>query len=162
MDISYAWERFFRAMLSLVREGELTDRLAAAFESLSTLTHNDFPQENKLQERFSDLLRKLARFDQETPLSIAKIEAESQGVALVDIKEAESVAEEVLSIFNDLALRDPSHTYHIASDIDLLTHFTKTGEETSPQKPPGVYDLKNLTEEEFRQLQKLLQKARRT
>ena len=45
-------------------------RLAAAFESLSTLTHNDFPEENKLQERFSDLLRKLARFDQETPLSI--------------------------------------------------------------------------------------------
>ena len=70
MDISYAWERFHTAVRSLVREGELTDRLAAAFESLSTLTHNDFPEENKLQERFSDLLRKLARFDQETPLSI--------------------------------------------------------------------------------------------
>jgi hypothetical protein len=119
VDISYAWERFFfRAMLSLVGEGELTDRLAAAFESLSTLTHKDFADENKLQERFSDLLRKLARFDQETPLSITKIATESQGVAVADVKEAESVAEEVLSIFNDLALRDPSHTYHIASDID--------------------------------------------
>jgi hypothetical protein len=37
----------------------------------------NFPEENKLQERFPDLLRKLARLEQETPLSIAEIEAES-------------------------------------------------------------------------------------
>jgi hypothetical protein len=159
MDLSYACERFYRAMRSLVSEGKLKYRLAAAFENLSTLTHNDFPEENKLRERFSELLRKLATFDREGPLSIAEIEAESKGIDLV---EAESVAEEVLSLFNDLALRDPSHRYHVASDIDLLSHFTKTGQETSPEKPRPRYDFTKLTDEESQQLQKLMQKARQT
>jgi hypothetical protein len=41
MDLSYASERFLRAMLSLVSEGKLTDRLESAAFTLSVLEQDD-------------------------------------------------------------------------------------------------------------------------
>lgn len=121
MALGYAWERFFTAVSSLVSDGTLNERLVGAAVNLIGLKPEDFPDEDKLRERFSDVMRKLdvLAIDREIPRSLDEIEAESRLVA----DEGENLAKQILSIFNDIALRDPNHHYHIVSDIDLVSHF---------------------------------------
>jgi hypothetical protein len=113
MDLSYACEKFYLAVRSLVSEDTLQDRLDAAFGTLKDLEPDVFPDE-RLRERFSDLMRNLEFLmvggTLGKPLSIEEIDALSK---LRD--EAGNLAEEILSIFTDLAYRDPHYYYHVSS-----------------------------------------------
>jgi len=135
MSLGYAWEKFYSAVRSLISEGALEERLAGATVNLTGLKPEDFPDQDKLRQRFSDLLQNLE-----------------------GSQEAEKLAEETLSIFNDIALRDPNHHYHMASDIDLVSHFAAI-QTTTPEKPNPVYDFKKLTADELQQLRALLANA---
>jgi len=156
MALGYAWEKFFTAVNSLVSDGALKERLIGTAVNLIGLKPADFPDEGNLRERFSDLMDKLdlLAIDRETPRSLDEINAESRLVA----DEGEKLAKEIFSIFNDIALHDPNYHYHIASDIDLVSHFVKI-QTTTPEKPKLIYNLKKLTEEELRQLRALLAKV---
>jgi hypothetical protein len=156
MALGYAWERFFAAVNSLVSHGTLNERLAGAAVNLIALNPNDFPDENKLRERFSDLVRKLdvLTADREIPRSLDEIEAESRLVA----NEGETLAKEILSIFNDIALRDPNHHYHIAADIDLVSHFAAIQASRS-ERVETKTSLKDLTYEELKTISQIMQRA---
>jgi hypothetical protein len=158
MSIGYAWQRLYTAVGSLVSDGALKERLAGAAVNLIGLKPEDFPDEDNLRERFSDLMDKLDEMiavNRETPRSLDEIEAESRRIA----DEGPDLAEEILSIFNDVALRDPNHHYHVVSDIDLVKHFAET--QTATPLTLNPYDFDRLTEDELSQLKALLDKARR-
>jgi len=137
MSLGYAWEKFYSAVRSLISEGALDDRLSGATVNLMGLKPEDFPDQDELRQRFSNLLQNLE-----------------------GSQEAEKLAEEIFTIFNDIALRDPNHHHHMASDIDLVSHFAAT-QTTTPEKPNPIYDFKRLTADELRQLGALLEKAMR-
>ena len=124
--------------------------------NLIGLKPDDFPDEDNLRERFSDLIRKLdvLAIDREIPRSLDEIEAESRLVA----DEGENLAKEILSIFNAIALRDPNHRYHIASDIDLVSHFAAI-QASRPERVETETSLKDLTYEELKTISQIMQRA---
>ncbi len=100
MDLDYAEKILFQAVLALVGEGILRSRLRAAAEYLRRLKAEDFPDDG-LRARFSELGRKLTEKGsiQESVLAMSELEASQ-------------VAEEIVSIYADLANRDPLNLYH--------------------------------------------------
>jgi hypothetical protein len=139
MALGYAWERFFMAVNSLVSNGALNERLAGAALNLNNLKPADFLGEDELQQRFSDLMQNLEGF-------------QSDNVPNISADDGEKLAGEIFRIFNDIALRDPNHHHHIASDIDLVRHFAT---QPTPEKPKSVHNLRKLTYEELRKLRDL-------
>lgn len=99
---SYAYQKFYEATHSLDSEDLFIDRLAKAFGNLNTLREDDFPNEDKLRERFSALMPKLEilAVPREKPLSIEDIEDLSRAK-----EEAGDLAQEILDIFASLARR---------------------------------------------------------
>jgi hypothetical protein len=104
-NISYVYQKFYEALEFLVFEGKLQDRLARTFWSLNTLREDDFPDDDRLRDRFFALMPKLELLaaPREKLLSIPEIEDLSRAK-----EEAENLAEEILSIFADLARRPAS------------------------------------------------------
>jgi hypothetical protein len=144
MNLGYAYERFYAAVRSLVSEGALKDRLQGAAVNLIGLKPAEF-SEGELRKKFSDLMQNLQGF-------------QSENVPNISADDGKKLAEEILSIFDDIAIRDPNYHHHIASDIDLKSHFAQI--QTTPrERPDTVYDLRKLTPDELRQLRVLLAKA---
>jgi hypothetical protein len=156
MALDYACQKFYAAVDSLVSDGALKERLIGAAVNLVGLKLDDFPDEGNLRERFSDLMDKLdlLAIDRETPRSLDEIEAESRLVA----DEGESLAKEIFSIFNDIALRDPNYHYHIPSDIDLRSHFAAI-QAAPPEKIEAKTSLDDLTYEELKAISQIMQRA---
>lgn len=156
MALGYAWQKFFTSVNSLVSDGTLNERLVGAAVNLIGLKPDDFPDEDDLRERFSELMDKLdlLAIDREKPRSLDEVEAESRLV----VDEGESLAKEIFSIFNDIALRDPNHHYQIASDVDLVSHFAAI-QASPPEKIETKTSLEDLTYEELKTISQIMRRA---
>src|ERR671918_864214 len=108
MGIDYACQRFYSAVRSLTCEGTLKQRLRGAAMHLDVLkAEKDFPP-GELRQRFSDLKRKLTEKEDRDD----KWGNYGASVDAMSNEEREETAEEILSIFTDLAYHDPIYYYH--------------------------------------------------
>lgn len=94
MDLACTSVKFHQAVLCLISEGRLTDRLISAFEILNTLKESDLP-DDELRDRFSALMAKLQMLPRPVRLRFfSRVRAESG-----------NLAQEILSICANLARR---------------------------------------------------------
>src|SRR5919106_2211380 len=103
--MTFSYQKFYEALQFLVSEGKLQDRLDRTFGILNTLREDDFPDEDRLRERFFALMPKLELLagPWEKPPSIPEIDD------LTSAKDhAEDLAQEILAIFAYLARRPSS------------------------------------------------------
>ena len=108
MALNYAEEKFYQAVRSLASEGTLKFRLACAAEYLIRLKAEDFP-DDELRSRFSEIVQKLTA--QEPQRDEGSLQA---SVAAMNDQEVSHIAEEIVSIYADIAGRDPRNLYHPA------------------------------------------------
>jgi len=108
MDLNYTEKKLYQAVLSLTGEGTIRFRLIGAAKDLLELKADDFPDDG-LRGRFSELGRKLTKVKPER--EEGSIQA---SVFAMSEDEASALAEEIVSIYADLAHRDPLNLYHSA------------------------------------------------
>lgn len=111
MALNYAWQRFYSAVHSLVSDGTLNERLAGAALRLNDLKPDDF-HECELQKRFSDLMENLEGF-------------QSEEVPNISADKGVQFAEEILSIFNEIAREYPNYHPDLKSEIPQKSPPTK-------------------------------------
>lgn len=107
MAYDYAWEKFYAAVHSLATgEGSLQERLGYACSgALVRLRDEDLPREmrDEFKELMSALTREEAKGEEGTIAATMHV---------MDSAEARKHADTILSMYDQLAKRDPVNEYH--------------------------------------------------